>query len=143
MDRATRGVPRATATRRPAGAATLAVADALALLVFVAVGLRSHRIGAIAEIAARNVLPLAVTWIVVALAAGTYRRRDLSSLVLTWAIAAPVGLLVRTWWVGSPRGDRIVVFLIVGVVFTGLFVTIGRCVVWAGTRSRPVWRRRL
>ena len=142
MDDATRNGLRATASRRPAGKATLVVADALALLAFVAVGLRSHHISATAEIAARNALPLAGSWIVVVLAVGTYRRRDLSSLVLTWAIAVPVALLVRTWWVGSPRGDRIVVFLIVGMAFTGLFLWLGRCVAWAGTRSRPVWRRR-
>lgn len=141
IDDATRDVPRASVSPRPTGAAPLVAADALALFAFVAIGLRSHQLGPIAEVAARNTLPLAGTWIVVALAVGTYRRRDLSSLAITWAIAIPVALLGRTWWVGAPRGDRIVVFLIVGVAFTGLFLALGRCVAWAGTRSRPVWRR--
>ena len=44
---------------RPSGA-VFALADGLALLAFVAVGLRSHRLGALAEIAARNAIPLAV-----------------------------------------------------------------------------------
>jgi Protein of unknown function (DUF3054) len=127
--------------RRPTGV-TLALADAVALVTFVAVGLRSHRIGAIAEIAARNAVPLAVTWIVVSVAVGTYRRRDLSSLVITWAIAVPVALLVRTWWVGSPQGGRIVVFVVVGLAFTLLFLVIGRMIVAAFVRMRPVWRRR-
>lgn len=140
-DRVTQPVPPAGASPRSPGAASLAVADGLALFAFVAVGLRSHHIGAIAGIVGRNALPLAVAWIVMALIIGTYRRRDLSSLVLTWAIAVPVALLVRTWWVGSPRGDRVVVFLIVGLAFTGLFLAIGRCAVWAVTRSRPTWRR--
>jgi hypothetical protein len=114
----------------------------VALVTFVAVGLRSHRIGAIAEIAARNAVPLAVTWIVVSAAVGTYRRRDLSSLVITWAIAVPVALLVRTWWVGSPQGGRIVVFVAVGLAFTLLFLVLGRVAVAAFVRVRPVWRRR-
>ena len=119
----------------------LAIADAVALASFVAVGLRSHRLGAIAEIAARNAVPLAVAWVAVALAVGTYRRRDLASLVLTWALAVPTALLVRTWWVGSPQGSRIAVFLGVGLAFTLLFLLIGRGIVAALTRTRPVWRR--
>ena len=126
---------------RPSGT-VLAVADGLALLAFVAVGLRSHRLGAIAEIAARNAVPLAVTWTVVSAVVATYRRRDVASLVITWAITVPVALLVRTWWVGSPQGGRIVVFLVVGLVFTLLFLAIGRGAVWALTRSRPVRRGR-
>lgn len=106
--------------------------------MFVGIGLRSHRIGAIAEIAARNAVPLAVMWTLTALVIGAYRRRDLSSLMSTWAIAVPVALLVRTWWVGSPQGDRLVVFLAVGLAFTALFLLIGRCLVWAVTRSRPL-----
>jgi hypothetical protein len=104
------------------------VADAAALLAFVAVGLRSHRIGAIPEVAARNLVPLAASWALVSLAVGTYRRRDL------------VALLARTWWVGSPRGARIAVFLAVGLVFTLVFLAIGRTVAAAITRTRPVWR---
>ena len=126
---------------RPSGT-VLAVADGLALLAFVAVGLRSHRLGAIAEIAARNAVPLAVTWTVVSAVVATYRRRDVASLMITWAITVPVALLVRTWWVGSPQGGRIVVFLVVGLVFTLLFLVIGRGAVWALTRSRPARRRR-
>lgn len=127
--------------QRPTGVA-LALADAVSLVTFVAVGLRSHRIGAIAEIAARNAVPLAVTWIVVSVAVGTYRRRDLSSLAITWAIAVPVALLVRTWWVGSPQGGRIVVFVAVGLAFTLLFLVLGRVILAAFVRMRPVWRRR-
>ena len=139
---AQRSVDGQPSTGRDGGASgrVLALADALALLSFVAVGLRSHRLGAIAEIAARNAVPLAVAWVVVALAAGTYRRRDLASLVLTWVLAVPAALLVRTWWVGSPQGSRIAVFLGVGLAFTLLFLLIGRGIVAALTRTRPAWR---
>ena len=114
----------------------LVVADALALLSFVAVGLRSHRIGAIAEVAVRNVVPLAVAWVVVALIVGTYRRRDLATLVVTWVVAVPAALLIRTWWVGSPQGARIAVFVGVGMAFTLLFLLIGRGVVAALSSGR-------
>jgi len=137
----TAGLRSSDADGRPSATA-LALADGLSLLMFVGIGLRSHRIGAIAEIAARNAVPLAAMWTLTALVIGAYRRRDLSSLMITWAIAVPVALLVRTWWVGSPQGGRLVVFLVVGLVFTLLFLLIGRCLVWAVTRSRPLWSRR-
>jgi len=127
--------------KSPSGAA-LVTADAVALLAFVGVGMRSHQIDAIAEVAARNVVPLAVTWAMVSVVAGTYRRRDLASLLATWAIAVPLGLLARTWWVGSPRSGRIAVFLGVGMVFTLVFLMLGRGVAAAITRTRPVWRER-
>lgn len=137
----TGGLRSSDADGRPSGTA-LALADGLSLLAFVGIGLRSHRIGAIAEIAARNAVPLALTWTLAALIVGVYRLRDLSSLVITWVIAVPVALLIRTWWVGSPQGGRLVVFLAVGLVITLLFLLIGRGLVWAVTRSRPLWRRR-
>ncbi len=127
------------AARLPRGAA-LVVADAAALRGFVAGGLRSHGIGALPEVAARNVVPLAVSWALVSVVAGTYRRRDLASLLATWAVAVPLGLLARTWWVGSPRGAGVAVFLAVGMVFTLVFLAIGRAVAAAITRTRPVWR---
>jgi len=61
--------------------------------------------------------------------------------VITWVIAVPVALLVRTWWVGSPQGGRIWVFVAVGLTFTLLFVSIGRALVAASVRTGPVWRR--
>ena len=131
--------PPADAAPRPSGA-LLAVADAVALLAFIAVGLRSHRVGAIVEIAARNAVPLGVAWLLVYVAIGTYRRGDLASLAITWAIVVPSALLVRTWWVGSPQGGRIAVFVAVGLAFTLLFLLAGRLVVAVATRTRLVWR---
>lgn len=145
MDGATRssiGEDRPARDAKGPTGAVLALADAIALLTFVAVGLRSHRIGAIAEVAARNAVPLAIMWIVVSLAIGTYRRRDLATLAITWAVAVPIALLARTWWVGSPQGGRIAVFVAVGLLFTMLFLAAGRAVTAGVTRSRLVWRRR-
>jgi DUF3054 family protein len=126
---------------RPRGTALVA-ADLLALVAFVGVGLRSHGIGAVAEVAARNLLPLAVTWAAVGLAVGTYRRRDLASLLVTWVIAIPIALLARTWWVGSPQGSRIGVFVAVGLASTLLLLMLGRGAIALLTRTRPVWHRR-
>ncbi len=126
---------------RPSGTA-FAVADMLALVAFVGVGLRSHGIGAVAEVAARNALPLAVMWTAVGAAVGTYRRRDLASLLVTWVIAIPLALLARTWWVGSPQGAGIGVFVAVGLSSTLLLLLFGRGVVALLTRTRPIWRRR-
>ena len=125
-----------TPSERSPSAAVLVAADALALLAFVGVGLRSHGIGAVAEVAARNAIPLAVAWAAVSLVVGTYRRRDVRSLVVTWAVAVPSALLARTWWVGSPTGGRIVVFVAVGLAFTALFLAIGRALVALAGRSR-------
>ncbi len=121
---------------RSPSAKVLVAADGLALLAFVAVGLRSHGIGAIAEVAARNAIPFAVAWVAVGLVVGTYRRRDVRSLVVTWVVAVPSALLVRTWWVGSPTGGRIVVFVAVGLAFTALFLAIGRALVALAGRGR-------
>jgi hypothetical protein len=128
------------ADRATSGAA-LALADAAGLLVFVAVGLRSHRIGAMGETFLRNAVPLAVAWITVSLVLHTYRRRDLVSLFATWAISVPAALLARSWWVGSPREDRLLVFVAVGLGFTLLFVLAARAATALLTRSRLVWRR--
>jgi len=57
---------------------------------------------------------------------GTYRRPGLRSMVATWAIAVPSGLLLRTVWVGSPHGVEILVFLGIGMAFTLLFLLVGR-----------------
>jgi Protein of unknown function (DUF3054) len=131
--------PRLAPARLPSRR-SLVAADAIALSAFVAVGLGSHHVGAVLEVVMRNAVPLAVSWAAVSALVGTYRRRDLASLVTSWAIAVPLGLLARTWWVGSPRGARIAVFLGVGLAFTFLFLMIGRGAVAVVTRTRPAWR---
>jgi len=65
---------------------------------------------------------------------GTYRRIGLRTFLLTWAVAVPIGLLVRTWWTGS--FDRFPAFLAVGMVFTLLFLVGGRSLAALGTGDR-------
>lgn len=100
--------------------------DLVALVLFVLAGMRNHRTGSQLDIFLRNAVPVLVSWLVLSLAWRTYRPVSVRRLVATWITAIPFGLLVRTWWVGSPTGGRIVVFLGVGMAFTALFLVIGR-----------------
>lgn len=109
----------------PRARLTLAL-DLTALVVFVLAGMNNHRTGSQLGIFLRNAVPVVVAWVALSLVWRTYRPVTLARLALTWVTAVPSGLLVRTWWVGSPTGGRIVVFLGVGMAFTALFLAIGR-----------------
>jgi hypothetical protein len=120
----------------------LGIVDAAALVLFVAVGLFQHDEGAVTTLFLRNVVPLLGAWFVVARAVGTYARPGIRTLLITWAIAVPLGLLLRTVWVGSPHGSEIAVFLGAGLAFTLLFLSIGRGLVRAlGHRGAPTTSR--
>jgi hypothetical protein len=112
-----------------------AVADGAALLVFVLVGLGGHRVDT-PEGFARTAVPLLAAWALAAGFARTYRRPGWGSLLRTWIVAVPIGLLARTVIVGSPRGARILVFVAVGLAFTLLFLVLARLLV------RQIVRRR-
>ncbi|HYY08139.1 MAG TPA: DUF3054 domain-containing protein [Actinomycetota bacterium] len=113
------------AGRRPVWLVVLA--DVVALLVFVLIGIRSHH-AATAVGFLRNAGPLLGAWFVVAWFTRGYRRPGLGSLLRTWIIAVPIGLLVRTALVGSPSGGRLLVFLAVGVGVTLVFLLLGRII---------------
>lgn len=100
--------------------------DLVALALFVLAGMRNHRTGSQLDVFLRNAVPVTVAWLVLSVLWRTYRPVSLARLALTWITAVPLGLLVRTWWVGSPTGGRIVVFLGVGMAFTALFLVVGR-----------------
>lgn len=111
------------------------LADAAALLVFVLIGIRGHRAGT-GEGFLRNAVPLLGVWFLVAGLAHTYRRPGWRSLLRNWIVAVPVGLLVRTLIVGSPKGGRILVFIAVGLAFTLLFLVLGRLLARLLSRAR-------
>lgn len=119
--------------------ARLAAADALALVVFVLAGIRSHHeVGAL-DLFFRNAVPLLTAWFVVATVTGAYRRPGLRTLMITWVVAVPAGLVARSMWVGSPTGARLLVFLGIGLVFTALFLLVGRFLArLAGRQALPV-----
>ena len=117
----------------------LVAADALALVAFVLAGIRSHHeVGAL-DLVARNVIPLGIAWFTVGTVVGTYRRPGLRTLLGTWIVAVPAGVVARSLWVGSPTGGELLLFVAVASAFTLLFLMIGRWI--AGTivrRMRPV-----
>lgn len=115
------------------------VADAIALVVFVVAGIRSHHeVGAL-DLFLRNAVPLEVAWFLVAAVTGAYRRPGLRTLLTTWIVAVPAGLVMRSLWVGSPTGTRLLVFVGIGLAFTAVFLTVGRALTrFAGLRMLPV-----
>jgi hypothetical protein len=119
--------------------AWLAAVDAFALLVFVVAGIRSHHeVGAL-DLFLRNAVPLLSAWFIVAIVTGTYRRPGRRTLLITWVVAVPAGLVARSAWVGSPTGARLLVFLGIGLVFTALFLLAGRALArLVGGRMLPV-----
>lgn len=116
---------------------SLAAVDGIALIAFVLLGIRAHRDVAPVAAFARNVVPLAIAWTATALAIGTYRRPRLRTLVATWAVAVPIGLVARSLWVGSPTGLELVAFLAVALAFTLLFLLVGRAIVSGYSQRRP------
>jgi hypothetical protein len=113
----------------------LALTDAVALVVFVLVGIRSHHeIGAL-DLFLRNAIPLEVLWFAVAGVSGAYRRPGLRTLLWTWVVAVPAALIIRSLWVGSPSGVPLLTFLGIGLAFTLLFLLTGRAAAgFAGRR---------
>ena len=111
------------------------LADAAALIVFVLIGIRGHHAVTV-EGFVRNAVPLLGVWFLVAWLAHTYRRQGWRSLLRNWIVAVPVGLLVRTLIVGSPKGGRILVFIAVGLAYTALFLVLGRLLARILSRAR-------
>lgn len=101
------------------------VIDLVMLPFFVIVGLGSHDEAQL-TIFLRNAVPLEGAWLVTASVLGTYRTPSLARSALTWAIAVPAGLVVRTV-VAARWGDPgMWVFFGVAMAFTLLFLAIGR-----------------
>ena len=102
------------------------VADVLALVLFVMLGLRTHHVDTVRGFLT-TAAPLLGAWFFVALGfTHAYRRPGIGSLLRTWIVAVPTGLLLRTALVGSPKGARIVVLLLLGMALTLAFLVVGR-----------------
>ena len=116
----------------------LPLADAVALLAFVIVGAAKHGEGFEPAALLRTGLPVLAAWFVLSLPIGTYRRPGWWTLILTWIVAIPSALLIRSVVRGGPWGHGLVVFGGVAMGFTLLFLVVGRStLVLAAIVRRP------
>jgi Protein of unknown function (DUF3054) len=113
----------------------LPVADAAGILAFATVGLLSHDHALSLAGYARDALPILAGWYVSALVFGAYRSPSRRTLLLTWIVGVPLGVLVRAVVLGrSLNGDQ-AVFLVITLAFTLLFVLASRTALALATRS--------
>lgn len=119
--------------RRKPSRAWLAVVDAVALLAFVVLGLRSHEASSTVAAVARTALPLLLSWFAVAAIVGTYRASRARTaatrtraLLLTWFVSVPIAISVRTLVLGHPTGLELLTFLAVTLVATLVLLALGR-----------------
>jgi hypothetical protein len=106
---------------------TAVVADVLALIAFVTVGLWNHKGGLSASGYARDVLPIGGCWLVAAGAFDLYKRPRWRALLATWLVGVTAGVLVRALVLWRVEGDD-AVFLAVALCFSLLFVLAFRAV---------------
>jgi hypothetical protein len=118
------------------GARAIAVVDAVSLLVFTFVGIAMHGAGFGPGPILRNVVPILGTWYLLASVTHVYRRPGWRTLVIHWAIALPIAVIVRQWWVGRLFSRATVAFLIASLVLTLAMLTAGRFILWLGLRRR-------
>jgi hypothetical protein len=104
--------------RRAISPRYLLIGDAIAIAMFAVIGLASHEEGITAGGIARNALPILAAWFVVAAFAGTYARPGLRTMLITWAIAVPVGVAIRAIVLSRPADGSQVVFGIVTMTVT-------------------------
>lgn len=103
-----------------------ALVDGVALAAFVLVGAAEHGEGFPPGALVRTGLPLLVAWVAVGAVLGTYRRVGWATLALTWLLAVPLGLVLRSAIRGGPWGRGLLVFGGVAMAFTLVFLVAGR-----------------
>ncbi|HEY7630472.1 MAG TPA: DUF3054 domain-containing protein [Thermoleophilaceae bacterium] len=122
--------------RRP-GAERLAVADALAIVAFAAIGQLSHHGGLSIAGFARDALPLLAGWFGAAFVFGAYRGAAPRAFLLTWLVGITVGVGIRAAVLGRALNGHEAAFLVTSLVFTLLLIL--------GCRSllgiMPGWRK--
>jgi hypothetical protein len=101
-----------------------AAADAPAILLFTTLGLLSHGF----ELAGylRDAVPFLACWLAVGFALGLYRRGGWWRLLATWAIAIPLGLLLRAAALGRALDGDQLSFGAVTLGFSLFFVVVLR-----------------
>jgi Protein of unknown function (DUF3054) len=107
----------------------LASGDVVAIVAFTVIGLISHEDG----VTIRGVLevagPIVLVGAVTALLFQTYRRPGIRTLLPTWLVAVPGGILLRKALFGEPSAwGSTGVFVLVALAFTLLFLLAWRLV---------------
>jgi hypothetical protein len=104
-----------------------AIADAVAIVVFVAIGRRSHEegsaIGGIAAVAAPFLIALVVGWVA---ARAWIHPMEIASAFVIWPVTVAVGMVLRG--LVFDRGTALP-FIIVATLVTGVFLVGWRMVV--------------
>ena len=113
------------ATRR----SLIAAGDLIALLIFTIVGLVNHKDGVTAASLLKVIGPFLVVAIPAAFLFGTYRRPAVSSLLPTWAVSIPVGILIRKSLFHTPETwGSTGIFMCVALAFTLIFLLAWRLI---------------
>ena len=113
-----------------------AISDAVALIVFVAIGTASHGEDLTVLEVTATAAPLLVTWFAVALLTGLYGSEGWRPLAITWLVSVPVAAVLRSVLRAGPWDERLAIFAAVALAFTALFVLVGRGAVMAWRRAR-------
>ena len=106
----------------------LGLVDGVSLLVFTWVGVTVHRSVLGASVVLHDVGPFLGVWFMLVPVTAVYRRPGWGSLARHWLLAIPLAVLVRQLLLGRRLDWVALVFLVVALVFTGLFLAAGRVV---------------
>jgi Protein of unknown function (DUF3054) len=115
----------------------LALSDTVAILLFVTIGLISHRKGLNLEGYARDALPLLGSWFAAAMTFRTYADPRFWRLAATWAAGVSIGVLIRALILGRSLNGKEAAFFCVALVTIAVFVVVLRLVASLTRPSRP------
>lgn len=117
---------RALAGRRLPDNLLLPIGDGAVFLVFTVVGLVSHKDKFTPYHILVNFIPLTLSWFLVAVILDTYGKGGPPRIAANWLIGVAAGIAVRVWWVGSPNGRDLWIFMTVALVTNGAFLAVWR-----------------
>src|SRR5436305_15184450 len=117
---------RLVARRRLPDNLVLPIGDGAVFLLFTVVGLLSHKDSFTPYHFLRNFIPLTLSWYLIAVILDTYGKGGALRVAANWLLAVVAGVAVRTWWVGSPNGRDLWVFLTVALITNGALLAARR-----------------
>jgi hypothetical protein len=107
----------------------LAPTDAVAILLFVTIGLLSHHKGLSLRGYARDALPIMAGWFGAAILFRAYIVHRQTRVLATWIVGVTVGVVARALILGHSLNGKEAEFLGVALAFVLLFVYLLRSVV--------------